>query len=74
MEPDASDLFALYTHLQNLMTHHVEIDASLKELSLNQSKPQEFELIENAASAIIDTCNQIEKVVTPPRCNCCQLA
>ncbi len=73
-EPDVNDLFELYRHLQNLMTYHVEIDETLKELSFSESHPQDFDPIETAASAIIETCDEIQKIVDPQRCHCCQLA
>ena len=67
------DLFELYALLQNLMDYHVQIDEKVKELSATPSQPDEFESIKNAATAIINTCDKIEKCVKPPGFQCCQL-
>ena len=67
------DLFELYALLQNLMDYHVQIDEKVKELSATRSQPDEFESIKNTATAIINTCDEIEKCVKPPSCQCCRL-
>ena len=70
---DVDNLFELYALLQNMMQSHVEIDERLKELSSNIPKPDDFEPIKTAATAIIKACDEIEKSVKPPRCQCCQV-
>ena len=67
------DLFELYALLQNLMDYHVQIDEKVKELSATPSQPGEFESIKNTATAIINTCDEIEKCVRPQGCQCCRL-
>ena len=71
-DQDVSNLFELYVLLQNLMRYYVEIDGKLKELSSSPPQPDEFEPIKSAATAIINTCDEIEKTVRPPGClRCC---
>ena len=70
---DVDNLFELYAQLQNLMRFHVEIDERLKELSASPPKPDDFEPIKTAATAIINTCGEIEKSIKPPGCQCCRL-
>ena len=73
-DQDVSNLFELYALLQNLMRYHVEIDERLKELSSTPPQPDDFEPIKTAATAIINTCDEIEKTVKSPGCpQCCQV-
>ena len=73
---DSDLLFELYAHLQDLLKYHQEIDQSLKDLALKDSSlPHDFEPIENASSAIIDTCEKLENHFSPQKCLggcCCQ--
>ena len=63
---DSDLLFELYAHLQDLLKYHQEIDKSLKDLALRDSPlPHDFEPIENASSAIIDTCEKLENHFSP---------
>ena len=73
-DEDMSKLFDLYALLQNLMSYHMQIDDRVKELAASPPSPNDFEPIKAAASAIISTCDEIEKCVKPQGCsNCCKL-
>ena len=70
-------LFEVYSKLQDLLKHHLEIDQTLKDMALKvSSQPHDFEPIENAADAIIDTCEKLESYFSPKRClgGCCRQA
>ena len=73
-DASSDQLFELYSLLQDLMTHHVDIDNTLKELALRDCLPHDFEPIENASSTIIAACEKIEHCFAPKRCAgcCCQ--
>ena len=72
-EQDMNSLYELYAHLQKLMEYHTKIYETVKELSSTPSQHDEFEPIRNAATAIINTCDEIEKCVRPPACQCCHI-
>ena len=65
------DVFKLYSYIQDLMTKHVSINDSLKELSISQPKARDFESLELSATAIVSMCEDMENSLRSNRCKCC---
>ena len=69
-EADVDNLFKLYVLLQDLMSQHMIIDETVKEISVSESN-LDLESLVCAASAIITVCQEIEKDLNPSQKNCC---
>ena len=69
-EADVDNLFKLYVLLQDLMSQHMIIDETVKEISVSESKI-DLESLESAATAIITICQELEKDLNPNQKKCC---
>ena len=69
-EADVDNLFKLYVLLQDLMSQHMIIDETVKEISVSESK-LDLESLESAATAIITICQELEKDLNPNQKKCC---
>ena len=69
-ETDVHTLFQVYAYLQDIMKQHDLIDLTLKDLSTCEDT-HNFVTLENAAAAIIEACEQVEKQFKPKESKCC---
>ena len=67
---DVDNLFKLYVLLQDLMTQHMVIDETVKEISISEAT-LDLETLESATTAIINLCQQLEKDLNLNQRKCC---
>ena len=69
----SSQLFEVYVLLQDLMKEHVNINQCLKEISSQNPPAYDFQRIATCAQSIVESCEEMKKILTPTACNCCKL-
>ena len=69
MSADSEQLFQIYVLLQDLMKEHVNIHQCLQDISFGDPHR---ETIPPHAESIVQTCEELKRIVSPSTCICCK--
>ena len=70
-QSDVEKLYQLYILLQEIMKEHVCIADTIKEITQNSPQDNEFEKVAASAASVVQTCEEIQALVTPTHCCSC---
>ena len=69
MSANSEQLFQIYVLLQDLMKEHVNIHQCLQDISFGDPHR---ETITAHAESIVQTCEELKRIVSPSTCICCK--